>query len=317
MTFNHTPVLLDEVLTLFKENGVSRFVDGTLGGAGHSSALLEALPDAEMLGIDQDPNAIAAATEKLQKYGNRARVARGQYADMQSIASEHNFSGINGILLDIGVSSPQIDSAERGFSFRFDGPLDMRMNPEASLTAAQILNTYSEQELADIFFNYGEERRSRQVARAVVRRREAQPWTNTAEFAELVSSVVGKANQHGLNPATRCFQALRIAVNDELGQLQRGLESALELLEPNGILAVISFHSLEDRKIKQFFNYQAAECVCPPGLPVCVCGKVKTMEVLTKKAIRPSEEEMERNPRSTCSKLRAAKKLDTNSHDNK
>ncbi len=309
MTFNHTPVLLNEVVALFKENGVTRFVDGTLGGAGHSSALLEAIPEAQMLGIDRDEEAIKAASERLAKYDGRAIVAKGEYADMEAIAAANDFHGINGVLLDIGVSSVQLDTPERGFSFRFDGPLDMRMDTSSSLTAADILNTYSEKFIADILYEFGEERRSRQIARAVVKRRESRPWKNCLEFAELVSSIVGRASQHGLNPATRSFQALRIAVNDELGQLKRGLEAACRLLEKGGLLVVITFHSLEDRIAKSFLNMEAAECVCPPGLPVCICGKIKTMEIITKKAIRPTESEVDTNPRAACSKLRAALKI--------
>ena len=309
MKFQHTPVLLEEVVALFKENGVTRFVDGTLGGAGHSQAILDAIPEAKMLGIDRDSEAIAAATEKLGKYDGRAIVAKGEYADMEAIAATNDFSKVNGVLLDIGVSSVQIDSPERGFSFRFDGPLDMRMDTTSSLTAADILNTYPEKQIADILYEFGEERRSRQIAKAVVKRRESQPWKSCMEFAELVSSIVGKASQHGLNPATRSFQALRIAVNDELGQLRKGLEAAYRLLEQGGLLVVITFHSLEDRITKSFLNLQAAECVCPPGLPVCVCGKVKTMQIITKKAIRPSDMEIAANPRAACSKLRAALKI--------
>lgn len=309
MQFRHTPVLLNEVVALFKENGVTRFVDGTLGGAGHSQAILDAIPEARMLGIDRDSEAIEAATERLGKYDGRAIVAKGEYADMESIAAANGFTEVNGVLLDIGVSSMQIDSPERGFSFRFDGPLDMRMDSSSSLTAADILNTYTEKQIADILFEFGEERRSRQIAKAVVKRRESQAWKSCMEFAELVTSIVGKASQHGLNPATRSFQALRIAVNDELGQLRRGLEAAYRLLEQGGLLVVITFHSLEDRIAKSYLNLQAAECVCPPGLPVCVCGKVKTMQIITKKAIRPSETEIAANPRAACSKLRAALKI--------
>ena len=309
LQFNHTPVLLNEVVALFRESGVTRFVDGTLGGAGHSSAILEAIPEATMLGIDRDSAAIVAATERLRPFDGRAIIAKGEYADMASIAEAKGFTGVNGVLLDIGVSSVQIDSPERGFSFRFNGPLDMRMDESSSLTAADILNTYTEKQIADILYEYGEEHRSRQIAKAIVKRRESKAWSETGEFAELVSSIVGKASQHGLNPATRSFQALRIAVNDELGQLRRGLEAAYRLLEAGGLLAVITFHSLEDRIVKTFLNEQAAECVCPPGLPVCVCGKVKTMQIITKKAIRPSDAETAANPRAACSKLRAALKL--------
>ena len=301
--------MLNEVVALFREHGVTRFIDGTLGGAGHSSALLEALPGACMLGIDQDPTALEAAGARLASYGKRATLARGNFSDMEAIAEQHDFHCVDGVLLDIGVSSPQIDTPERGFSIRFDGPLDMRMNPDSTLTAAFILNHFSEKALADLFFQFGEERKSRQVARAVVARREQKPWERTGEFAELVTSIVGKAHQHGLNPATRCFQALRIMVNDELEHLDKGLKAALALLKEGGILVVISFHSLEDRIVKEFFNYEALSCTCPPGLPVCTCGKVQRLKVLTKKPVRPSDEECAANPRAACAKLRAAIKL--------
>ena len=300
--------MLNEVVALFREQGVTRFIDGTLGGAGHSSALLEALPNACLLGIDQDPAALEAAGERLSPFGKRATIARGNFSDMDAIAEQHDFHDVDGVLLDIGVSSPQIDTPERGFSLRFDGPLDMRMNPDSTLTAAFILNNYSEKELADIFFQFGEERKSRQVARAVVARRQQKPWERTGEFAELVESIVGKAHQHGLNPATRCFQALRIAVNDELGRLEKGLKAALDLLKEGGIIVVITFHSLEDRIAKDFFNYEALTCTCPPGMPICTCGKVQRLKVLTKKPVRPSDEECAANPRAACAKLRAAQK---------
>ena len=308
MPFAHTPVMLNEVVALFREQGITRFIDGTLGGAGHSSALLEALPNACLLGIDQDPVALEAAGERLAPFGKRATIARGNFSDMETIAEQHAFHDVDGVLLDIGVSSPQIDTPERGFSLRFDGPLDMRMNPDSTLTAAFILNNYSEKELANIFYQFGEERKSRQVARAVVARRQQKPWERTGEFAELVESIVGKAHQHGLNPATRCFQALRIAVNDELGRLEKGLKTALDLLKEGGIIAVITFHSLEDRIVKDFFNYEALTCTCPPGIPICTCGKVQRLKVLTKKPVRPSDVECAANPRAACAKLRAAQK---------
>ena len=208
--------------------------------------------------------------------------------------------------MDIGVSSPQLDLPERGFSFRFDGPLDMRMDPSHGPTAADLLNTLPERELADILYRYGEERRSRQVAAEIVRRRRERPWARTGELAELLERVVGRAHQHGLPPATRCFQALRIAVNDELGELERTLRQAVRLVAVGGRIAVITFHSLEDRIVKQFFREQAASCTCPPGLPVCVCGKVSTLRILTPKPLTASEQELQDNPRAACAKLRAA-----------
>ena len=308
MAFQHQSVMLDQVLELFKGRMIQRFVDGTLGGAGHSAAILEALPEAELLGLDRDEVAIAAASQRLAPFGGRAHVMHAQYSDMLEAAHSLGWENVDAVLLDLGVSSPQIDTPERGFSFRFDAPLDMRMDQTTGKTAAQLLNELPEKELADIFFQYGEEHKARQIARAVVARRQKAPWEGTQDFAAMVSGIVGHGQKNGLPPATRCFQALRIAVNDELGELERGLKAALELLSPGGLMTVISFHSLEDRMVKQFFAYQAAECVCPPGLPICVCGKVSTLEVLTHKPMRPTEEEQAGNSRASCAKLRAALK---------
>ena len=308
MTFQHYSVMLEQVLEMFRKHPIQRFVDGTLGGAGHSAAILEALPEAQLLGLDRDEAAIEAASQRLTAFGARVHIMHLQYSNMLDAAHSLGWESVDAVLLDLGVSSPQIDTPERGFSFRFDAPLDMRMDQSSGRTAAQLLNELSEKELADIFFQYGEEHKARQIARAVVARRERAPWQGTQEFAAMVSGIVGHGQRNGLPPATRCFQALRIAVNDELGELERGLKAALELLASGGLLVVISFHSLEDRMVKQFFAYQAAECVCPPGLPVCVCGKVSTMEILTRKPLRPTEEELAGNSRASCAKLRAAVK---------
>ena len=306
MTFQHTPVLLNEVVDLFREHSPARVVDGTLGGAGHSSAILQALPEASLLGIDQDPEALQAARQRLASFAARAEAVHGNFREMQRLCREHGWEHVDGILLDLGVSSHQIDTPERGFSFRFDAPLDMRMDPSGTVTAADLLNTCTEKQLADIFFNYGEEHKARQVARAVVLRREKEPWKSTGEFAELLEHVIGRAHQHGLPPATRCFQALRIAVNNEMDALKEALQAAVTLLAPGGLLVVISFHSLEDRIVKQFLSYEERTCTCPPDFPVCRCGKVQTMKVLTRKPIVPNDDEIKENPRCACSKLRAA-----------
>jgi 16S rRNA (cytosine1402-N4)-methyltransferase len=270
--------------------------------------LLERIPGCEILGIDRDDTALQAASRRLQPYAERVHLYRGPFSALADFAAENGWETVDGVLLDLGVSSPQIDTPARGFSHRFDGPLDMRMDRRLTETAATILNTESEEELADIFFCYGEERHARQVARAVVRRRQEKPWARTAEFAELVEQVVGRA-KHGPPPATRCFQALRIAVNDELGELDRALEAAVQLLAPGGRLAVISFHSLEDRIVKQFFRHEASSCICPPDLPVCVCGKIPTLRAVTRKPAVASPAERESNPRSAPAKLRVAEKL--------
>ena len=304
--FKHTPVLLNEMTDLLAKAPGSRFVDATLGGGGHAEALLERRKDARLIGLDRDVNAIKSASERLSRFGERFQAVHSNFSNLASAVRQCGWTSIDGIMLDIGVSSPQIDDPERGFSFRFDGPLDMRMNQSDSVTAADILNNASEEELEDIFRRYGEELKARRIAREVVQRRAAAPWKGTAEFAELLERIVGRAHQHGLPPATRCFQALRIAVNNELGELESALEQAVELTSIGGIIAVISFHSLEDRIVKTYFREQAATCICPPGLPVCTCHKVQTLEILTKKPVTATEAEIASNPRAACAKLRAA-----------
>ena len=305
---NHIPVLAGDVLQAFSGLETPRIIDGTLGLGGHAALLLEGIAGAEILGIDRDDTALREAAMRLAPYGDRVHLCRGPFSALADFAAETGWDTVDGILLDLGVSSPQIDTPARGFSYRYDGPLDMRMDRRMTETAATILNTESEEELADIFYHYGEERKARRVARAVVRRREERPWARTAEFAELVEQVVGHA-KHGPPPATRCFQALRIAVNDELDELDHTLTAAVPLLAPGGRLAVISFHSLEDRIVKQFIRHEASTCVCPPDIPVCMCGKIATLKLVTRKPIIASAEERERNPRSAPAKLRVAEKL--------
>ena len=229
---------------------------------------------------------------------------------MKAIASSIGWDHADAVLMDIGVSSPQIDDPARGFSFRMDGPLDMRMNRNDTTTAAVLLNTASQEELETIIRDYGEEHKARFIAKEIVKRREKKPWETTGEFNQLLENIVGFKGQHGLPPATRTFQALRIAVNHELDELSDALKRALELLSPNGILAVITFHSLEDRIVKKFFQYEAATCVCPPKMPICTCGKKQTIEILTRKPITADDEELNNNPRAACAKFRAAMKLD-------
>lgn len=308
-SFKHQSVLLAEVVASLAVTNGQRFIDGTLGAAGHASALLTELPHCHLIGIDRDPRAIQAARQRLAPFAERAHCVQGRYSDMATIAAELGWDGIDGVLLDIGVSSPQIDDPQRGFSFRFAGPLDMRMNPDDPVSAATILNEYSEAELADIFYHYGEERMARRVARAVVARRADQPWERTEDFAELLERIIGRAHQHGLPPATRCFQALRIAVNHELDELRDGLQAALSLLRPGGRLAVISFHSLEDRIVKHFMRHEAATCICPPGMPICTCNKKATLALITKKPITAATAELAENPRAASAKLRVAEKI--------
>ncbi len=312
MIFHHLPVLFQPVINLIAERSPRRIIDATIGGAGHARGLLERLPEAQLLGIDRDDDAIAAATQNLEPFKDRATVRKGVFSDMKAIAASIGWNQADAVLMDIGVSSHQIDDPERGFSFRMDGPLDMRMDRQNTITAATLLNTASQEELETIIRDYGEEFKARFIAREIVKRREKKPWQTTGELNELLEKIIGFKHQHGLPPATRTFQALRIAVNHELDELSSALKSALEVLAPNGVLAVITFHSLEDRIVKHFFQYEAATCVCPPKMPVCTCGKKQTIKILTRKPITADEEELKNNPRAACAKLRAAMKLDIN-----
>ena len=309
MPFCHNAVMSKPVIDFLSvaENG--RCLDGTVGGGGHAERILEGGERIHLLGIDRDGEAIAAAGARLQRFSSRVHLFRGCYSQMADFAAELEWETVDAVLLDIGVSSPQLDNPRRGFSFRHDGPLDMRMDTRGRVTGASVLNHKSEADLADIFRSLGEERRAREVARAVVERRRSKPWERTGEFAELIEKIVGRGGRRGLPPATRCFQALRIAVNGELDELSAGLEAAVDLLGPGGRLVVIAFHSLEDRIVKNFMRYQAAACVCPPDFPVCRCGKQATLRILTRRPVRPDPEEVRVNSRAGSAKLRAAEKL--------
>ena len=308
--FFHQSVLRREAVSLLTDGGGRRFLDGTLGGGGDSEAVLQGGSDREVIGIDRDPAALKAAGERLAAFGTRFHGWHGRFSQMEQAARQFGWDYVDGVILDIGVSSPQIDTPERGFSFRFDAPLDMRMDPSSGdPTAADILNTLGQKELADIFWKYGEERYSRAIAKAVVARRESRPWARTSELAELLERIVGRTHQHGLPPATRVFQALRIAVNHELDELEDALKASERLLAPGGRLVVISFHSLEDRIVKHFMQHAALTCVCPPSLP-CTCNKKQTFIPLTKKPVTATGEELSSNPRASCAKLRAARRTD-------
>ena len=312
MSFSHEPVLLRQVVEWLAPAAGRRFVDGTVGGGGHAAAVLEKAPaDAELLGIDRDDEALAAAKAKLAGFGQRVRLVRSPYSRMAEIAEELGWDegSVDGILLDIGISSHQIDTPERGFAHRFDGPLDMRMDRRSPVTAATLLNRAAVEELARIFREFGEEPKAMRLAQAVVARRAERPWERTGELAELAQKVVGRPFERGLPAATRCFQALRIAVNGELEELEKGLEEAVRLLRPGGRLAVISFHSLEDRRVKHFFRAEALSCVCPPGLPVCVCHKKPRLKVLTKHPVDADEVEVAGNRRAACAHLRVAERV--------
>lgn len=287
------------------------YLDGTLGGGGHARMVLEATrPDGRLIGLDQDPQALAAAGENLAEFGARAVLRRGSFDDLSAHLTELGIDQVDGILLDIGVSSYQLDTAERGFSFRENGPLDMRMDPDGPQTAADVLAESDVETMRRIFREYGEERWAGRIAREIARTRVDQPLTTTLQLADLVSRVVprGRVPQR-IHPATRVFQALRIYVNQELNRLRAGLDAALEVLKPGGRLVVISFHSLEDRIVKHRFRDAAIDCICPPRLPVCSCDQQATVKVLTRRGVRASEEEIAENPRARSAVLRAVERL--------
>ena len=304
----HEPVMLREVVDALAVRPGGRYVDATLGLGGHSSAILAAAqPGGHLFGIDRDPNAIAIASQRLALYGDTVIVARGEFADVARICDAHGFRPVDGILFDLGVSSMQLDAPGRGFSFMRDEPLDMRMDPDGGMTAADIVNTYDEARLAALIWEYGEERNSRRIARAIVARR---PLHTTGALANLVGGVArrspGGRSGDRIHPATRTFQALRIAVNGEIEQIERALVEAEGLLGPAGRIVVISFHSLEDRAVKTFFRDRARDCICPPRQPVCTCDHRATLREISRKVSRPTKDEVSRNPRARSARLRAA-----------
>lgn len=306
----HIPVLRDAVLDALRPGDLpaGRFVDGTVGAGGHTAAILAAAPDARLLGLDRDPAALALARERLAPFGDRATLVHASYEQM----AEHvaawlgEGAGVDGILLDLGISSMQVDDPARGFAFTHDGPLDMRFDPTApGPTAAEIVNTWPAEDLADILYRYGEERNSRRIARAIVA---ARPLATTRQLAEAVAGAQ-RGPREKIHPATRAFQALRIAVNDELGAVDRVLPVAIDLLRPGGRLAVISFHSLEDRIVKQTFRLEATDCICPPRQPVCTCGHVARVALVGRKPVTAGADEIARNPRSRSARLRVVERL--------
>jgi len=300
----HIPVLLEPILeTLLPAR---RIIDGTLGAGGHSAALLEAGAES-LLGLDRDPQALALARVALAPFGDRAHIVHASYADMTTEAQQLDWKAVDAILLDVGVSSMQFDTPERGFSFRYEAPLDMRFDPTSDTpTAADMINLWDADELADIFYHYGEEHDSRRIARAIV---QARPLETTTALAAAIERAVPRRRDDKIHPATRVFQALRIAVNDELGTLARTLPHAIDLLVVGGHLAVISFHSLEDRIVKDSFRLASTDCICPPKTPICVCGHHASVRLITKKPITADEAEIARNPRSRSAKLRIVEKL--------
>jgi 16S rRNA (cytosine1402-N4)-methyltransferase len=307
---DHVPVLADEVRRLLDAQPGDTVVDATFGAGGHAELLaLDLRGKGRLIAIDRDPSARSYFERFRRRAGVQARFLRGEFATvLEQLAT--NDVRVDAILLDLGVSSMQLDRPERGFSYAVDAPLDMRMDPSAEETAADVVNDAPERELQEIFRRYGEERYARQIARAIVRRRRREPFQRSGELVDTIKAAIPTPARFGEgHPARRVFQALRIAVNDELGQLEEALPAAVELLRPRGRVAVISFHSLEDRIVKRFFRDGARGCVCPPDFPVCTCGRDPVLRVLTSRAVRPSAQEVALNPRSASARLRVAEKV--------
>jgi 16S rRNA (cytosine1402-N4)-methyltransferase len=310
MEFTHVPVLLNECIDGLNIRPDGVYVDGTLGRAGHSREIAARLTTGRLIGIDRDPKALKAAGERLAPYADRVTLVHSNFSQLDEVLENLGIEGVDGILLDLGVSSPQLDEAERGFSYMADAPLDMRMNSEDSLTAHEVVNTWPKEELRRILYEYGEERYAPQIAAAIERRRAEKPIETTLELVDVIRSAMPPAalreKQH---PAKRSFQAIRIAVNDELGAVGRVLEVAVPKLNRKGRLAIITFHSLEDRLVKNGMAANAKGCTCPPNFPVCICGNKPKVKLISKKPIVSGSEELERNPRARSAKLRVCEKL--------
>ena len=308
--FHHVSVLLEECIEglNIKPDGI--YVDGTLGGAGHSSRIAAKLTTGRHIGIDRDPVALKAAAQRLKPWEDRVTLVHSNFCEIASVLDNLNIEGVDGILLDLGVSSPQLDDGERGFSYMVDAPLDMRMNNEDSLSADTVVNTWSYEELKKILYEYGEERYAPKIAAAICSRREEKPIRTTLELVDIIRSAMpAAALREKQHPAKRSFQAIRIAVNDELNSVAKVMEDAIPRLNKGGRLAVITFHSLEDRIVKNAMANAAKGCTCPPNFPVCVCGKKPQVKLITRKPIVSGEEELERNPRARSAKLRICEKL--------
>lgn len=311
--FPHLPVLYNEIILAIRPRRTGKYVDGTLGAGGHAYGILQAsAPDGMLLGLDVDPQALILARERLKEFGSRAEIRQSSYTQMGDLLSQLGWDAVDGILLDLGLSSMQLDTADRGFSFMANAPLDMRFDPANLTSAASLVNNLDVNELADILFRYGEERWARQIARAIIA---ARPLATTKQLAEVIDRAVGGryAAQGGrIHPATRTFQALRIAVNRELESIEMVLPQAIRALNPGGRLAVISFHSLEDRLVKECFRRESRDCVCPPRLPVCICGHRATIREINRRPLQPLASEIALNPRARSAKLRIAEKLTAN-----
>ena len=306
----HESVMKNEVLHYLNVHMEGVIVDGTLGDGGHTEFILKnTAPEVRVFAIDRDRSAIERAKKRLSPFRDRVTLTHGNLGDLKSLAAQHGITRIVGLLMDLGVSSPQLDTPERGFSIQHDGPLDMRMNPSQKTSAADLLKELSDAELAAIIKNFGEERYSKRIVRAIRKEQAERPITTTGQLSRIVARVVTSPRHTRIHPATRTFQALRIAVNDELEQLKLALQGVIGLLNSTARLVVISFHSLEDRIVKTFFRDEQKGCSCPPKIPMCICGRTQTLKILTRKPIVPSEEEVARNPRSISAKLRVAERI--------
>ncbi len=308
--FHHVSVLLEECIEGLNIKSDGIYVDGTLGGAGHSSRIAAKLETGRLIGIDRDQVALKAAGERLKPFADRVTLVHSNFCELRQVLEDLHIDAVDGVLLDLGVSSPQLDDGSRGFSYMADAPLDMRMNSQDAMTAETIVNTWSYEELRRILFDYGEERYAPQIAAAICRRRESSPIKTTLELVDVIRSAMpAVALREKQHPAKRSFQAIRIAVNDELGAVRKVMEAAIPKLKPGGRLAVITFHSLEDRIVKNAMNDAAKGCTCPPNFPVCVCGKKPQVKLVTRKPIVSGERELEENPRARSAKLRICEKL--------
>ena len=307
--FSHVSVLLQECMDALciKPDGI--YIDGTAGGGGHSSEIASHLSTGKLIALDRDMSAVQAAGARLEKYGERAQVVHSNFSEMAQVCRQLGIDGVDGVLLDLGVSSYQLDTADRGFSYMADAPLDMRMNREDTLDAYTVVNTYTEQQLKKMIYDYGEERFAPRIAQRIVQEREKQPIRTTGELVNIIKAAMpAAAKEGGHHPAKRTFQAIRIEVNGELSVIEPTIRDAVSLLKPGGRIAIITFHSLEDRLVKQTFASLASGCTCPRDFPVCVCGKKPLVEIISRKPILPGAQELEINPRSRSAKLRVAEK---------
>ncbi len=312
MDFHHVSVLLEECIQGLNIKPDGSYLDGTLGGAGHSEAICHHLGEKGVLiGIDQDRHAIEAAQERLEKFEDRIILYQDNFANVKNVLEKVKVLKVNGIVLDLGVSSYQLDEAERGFSYMQDGPLDMRMDPEGLRSAQNVINEYSEEDLARIIKEYGEERWAKRIARFIVEERKKKPFTTTMELVEVIKKAVPKgARRDGPHPAKRTFQAIRIEVNQELAILEQSIKDMVDVLDTGGRLCIITFHSLEDRIVKQTFRHLENPCICPPDFPICICGKQPVAKIITRKPILPTNEEIGINPRARSAKLRILEKIE-------